>query len=86
MASLDPKSRWMRRLVAVWRRHFRWPEGPRTLALAFVRRLAALVPPPRSSATSNARVRPPSCPRLQPGLGRRGGDSSALGFTGHLCG
>ena len=44
MALLDPEralARWMPRLVGVWRRHFRRPEGPPTLAPREVKEVAA---------------------------------------------
>jgi SAM-dependent methyltransferase len=44
MATLDPQralARWMPRLVAVWRRHFRRPEGPPTLAPRELKEVAA---------------------------------------------
>ena len=44
MAALDPEralARWMPRLVAVWRRHFRRPDGPPTLSPREVKEVAA---------------------------------------------
>ena len=44
MPALDPEralARWMPRLVAVWRRHFRRPDGPPTLSPREVKEVAA---------------------------------------------